>query len=513
MSLSKTKRWSTAGFIFIGVIVGIIFTSNIEWTPKGFATRNHDKPVLLGAQETASEAVLQLQNTGKAFTAISKEVLPTVVSVATSRMVKRTSQDSDPFGRMFRELLPKEFRSQQPENQRLQGLGSGVIVSKSGYIITNNHVIENADDIKVRLHDFRTFEAELVGTDPLTEIAIIKIDGENLPVARLGNSEEIEIGEWVLAFGNPLNLSSTVTAGIVSAKGRNINIIRDTNAEEGGGSYAIENFIQTDAAINPGNSGGPLVNLKAEVIGINTAIATRTGYYQGYGFAVPIDLAKKIMNDLIEKGYVTRAWLGIGMNAVTENVAERFGLDRPKGVRISQVMDDSPAEEAGLKTLDILLKVDGKGMNQSNEVQNYIALKNPEDIVVLTIWRDGKEKDIRVKLGHRDTGRESVEEPEEDEFTGLGLTVQTLTDEVRSQLRQEGYEDEDGVIVTAVEMYSPAFDAGIGRGDFIMRIEDNPIRSRADYRRALRKFDKGKVVIFHMKRRNTEYQAFVKLPK
>ena len=263
MSLSKTKRWSTAGFIFIGVIVGIIFTSNIEWTPKGFATRNHDKPVLLGAQETASEAVLQLQNTGKAFTAISKEVLPTVVSVATSRMVKRTSQDSDPFGRMFRELLPKEFRSQQPENQRLQGLGSGVIVSKSGYIITNNHVIENADDIKVRLHDFRTFEAELVGTDPLTEIAIIKIDGENLPVARLGNSEEIEIGEWVLAFGNPLNLSSTVTAGIVSAKGRNINIIRDTNAEEGGGSYAIENFIQTDAAINPVNSGGPLVNLKA----------------------------------------------------------------------------------------------------------------------------------------------------------------------------------------------------------------------------------------------------------
>ena len=513
MSLSKTKRWSAAGFIFIGVIAGIIFTSNIDWTPKGFATRNHDKPVLLGAQETTSEAVLQLQNTSKAFTAISKEVLPTVVSIATSRIVKRTSQDSDPFGRMFREFFGREFRSQEPETQRLQGLGSGVIVSKSGYIITNNHVIENADDIKVRLYDFRIFEAELVGTDPLTEIAVIKIDGENLPVARLGNSEEIEIGEWVLAFGNPLNLSSTVTAGIVSAKGRNINIIQDANRDEGGGSYAIENFIQTDAAINPGNSGGPLVNLKAEVVGINTAIATRTGYYQGYGFAVPIDLTKKIMNDLIDKGYVTRAWLGIGMNAVTENVAERFGLDRPKGVRVSQVMEDSPAEKAGLKTLDILLKVDGKEMNQSNEVQNYIALKNPGDVVILTVWRDGREKEIRVKLGQRDTGRESVDEPEADEFTDLGLTVQTLTDEIRSELSHDGYQDEDGVIVTAVEMYSPAFDAGIGRGDLIRRIEDDVIRSRADYRQALRKYDKGKVVIFHMKRRSTEYQAFVKLPK
>ncbi len=510
---SKTKRWSAAGLIFIGVVIGIIFTSNLDWTPKGFATRNMDTAVF-DESSAPSQDVLQLQNTGKAFTAVAKEILPTVVSVATSRIVQQSSSDNDLWGPIFRDFFGREFRNQQPETQRLQGLGSGVIVTSDGYILTNHHVIENADDIRVGLYDNRTFEAKLIGTDPLTEVAVIKVEATGLPAARLGKSDEMEIGEWVLAVGNPLGLSSTVTAGIVSAKGRAIGIIQDEDREETGGSYAIENFIQTDAAINRGNSGGALVNLKAEVIGINTAIATGTGFYAGYGFAIPINLARKIMKDLIDQGYVTRAWLGISMQEVTENVAERFGLDRPKGVRIVQVLEDSPADKAGLREMDIILKLDGKDVNHSNEIQNSVALKNPDETVTLTVWRDKKEMDIRVKLGQRETGREIARgTSESEEFADLGLQVQTLDRDIRSQLRHGDYNDVEGVIITNVERYSVAFDVGIAVGDVITQVEDDRIRSVSDYRRALRQYDKGQVVIFYLQRRSNEYQAFLKIPE
>jgi len=510
MRSSKTKIWSATGLVFIGVVVGIILASNFDWVPKGLASRN-DNPVILGAQGAPSEDVLKFQDTGKAFTAVSKEVLPTVVSISTSKIIKRSPREDDMWGPIFRDFFGRDFPSQLPQTQKLQGLGSGVIVSKDGYILTNNHVIENADDIKVTLYDNRHFEAEIVGTDPLTEVAVVKIKGEDLPVARLGDSEKLEVGEWVLAIGNPLQLSSTVTAGIVSAKGRAIGIIQDEDREQIGGSYAIENFIQTDAAINPGNSGGALVNLKAEVIGINTAIATRTGYYQGYGFAIPINLAKKIMNDLIKQGYVVRAWLGISMEPINEAMAERFGLDRPKGVLIRQILNDSPAQKAGLKTLDVLLKVDNKDISQSNEVQNIIALKNPGDIVTLTILRDGKQKEVQVKLGQRETGRETASKTADEDLPELGLEVQNLTDEIRSQL--DYYKNDEGVLVTNVDLYSAAYDARISKGDLIFRIEDQPVRSVSEYRKALHKFKKGQVVIFYLKQRSTEFQAFVKLPQ
>lgn len=507
MLSTKTKVLSTAGLVFIGVVVGIIFTSNFNWTSKGFASRS----VVLGTQEAPSETILKLQDTGKAFTAVAKEVLPTVVSISTSKIIKRSPRDEEFFGPLFREFFGREFRFRIPETQKLKGLGSGVLVNKDGYILTNNHVIKNADDIKVTLFDKRQFEAKLVSTDPLTEVAVIKIEGESLPVARLGDSDKLEVGEWVLAIGNPLELTSTVTAGIVSAKSRDIGIIRDEDMDQSGGSYAINNFIQTDAAINPGNSGGALVNLRGEVIGINTAIATRTGYYQGYGFAIPINLAKKIMTDLIEKGYVSRAWLGIAMKPVNEVVAQRYNMDRPRGVLIDQVMDGSPAEKAGLKPLDILLKVDGKDMSRPNEVQNAIALKNPSDVVKLKILRGGKEKEISVKLGQRDTGKETIGIKTEEDLPKLGLEVETLTDDLRS--RFEEYKNEEGVIVTDVQAYSIAHDARISKGDLITRIEDIPISSVSDYRKALRKFEKGQVVIFYLKRGSNKFHAFVKLPE
>jgi serine protease Do len=317
--------------------------------------------------------------------------------------------------------------------------------------------------------------------------------------------------------GNPLELNSTVTAGIVSAMGRNIHILADENADgsEAGrrGNYAIENFIQTDAAINPGNSGGALVNLRAEVIGINTAIATQTGGYMGYGFAIPINLAKKIMSDLIEKGYVTRAWLGIAMKDVDDAVAQRFGMAAPRGVYVEEVMGDSPAQKAGLKPLDVILKIDGREMNSSSEVQNFVALKKPGDTVKLEVLRGGKEMPLAVKLGQRETGRQAGRGTEEDEedMPKLGLTVQTLTAELKSQF--EEYKSDQGVLVTDVDPNGSAYDANLRKGDLITKIEDTPVLSTSDYKKAIRSFSAGKVVIFSVKRGENTFHAFVKLPK
>jgi serine protease Do len=508
----QRKIWSVAGFILIGVFVGVVLTANFEWTPRGFAAKR-GLPVL-GSQDNVPEALLQMQNTSKAFTIVSKEVLPTVVSVYTTKEVKNVRGGRvDNIPPMFRDFFGRDFQNPDPEPQR--GLGSGVIVSKDGYVLTNNHVVKDADDIQVQLYDKRKVEAKLIGADPLTDVAVIKIEGENFPVARLGDSDALEIGEWVLAVGNPLELSSTVTAGIVSAKGRNIHILDQADPESRNqkrGNWAIENFIQTDAAINPGNSGGALVNLHAEVIGINTAIATQTGGYMGYGFAIPINLARKIMSDLIEKGFVTRAWLGIAMREVDDVVAQRFGMSTPQGVYVENVMEDSPAGKAGLKSLDIILKIDGRVMNSSNELQNFIAMKKPGDTVALSLLRDGKPMNVSVKLGQRETGKPGEKElAAEEDVPKLGLTVQTLDRDLKSQI--DDYRDDQGALVTDVDPNSAAFDAGIRKGDLITKIEDSVIQTAADYKKAVKSFAKGKVVIFQVKRADNEFHAFVKLPK
>ncbi len=507
---NQQKLWSVAGFILIGVLVGVVLTANLGWTPRGFAAKSG--PPVLGSQDAPSDALLQLQNTSKAFTVVSKEVLPTVVSVYTTKVVK-ASRNREELPPMFREFFGRNFEMPRQEDQAMQGLGSGVIVSADGFILTNNHVIRDADEIKVRLNDRRTFEAKVIGADPLTDVAVIKVDGKNLPVARLGDADKLEIGEWVLAVGNPLNLNSTVTAGIISAMGRQINILRDQDEEASNrGSYAIENFIQTDAAINPGNSGGALVNLRAEVVGINTAIATQTGTYMGYGFAIPIGLARKVMADLIENGYVTRAWLGIAMRNVDDAAAERFGMKAPTGVIVEEIMDDSPARKAGVRPLDVILKIDGKEISSSNEVQGLIALKKPGETVNLAVLRDGRTITVPVKLGQRETGKSAGRTAEaEEDMPKLGLTVQTLGPEVKQQYAE--YKSDEGVIVTDVEAAGSAFDAGIRRGDLITTIEDKPVPTLAEYKKVVRSFENGKVVIFKVKSKDRSFHAFVKLPK
>jgi len=515
MKSNNSKWMPVTGFILIGVAIGIIFASNMNWPSKSIAAKSESpSPSVVVPESEPSEAVLRLQNTSQAFVEITKETLPAVVTITATKFVTRSRMTDNPFAPFFEEWFGRPRNQQNEKEEKIPqgGLGSGFIVSDKGYILTNNHVAGDADELVVELSDKRQFEAEIVGTDPYTDVAVIKIKGENLPVARLGNSEGIEIGEWVLAMGNPLGLNSTVTAGIVSALNRNIGILDERDSESGGG-YDIENFIQTDAAINRGNSGGPLVNLRGEVIGINTAIASGTGFYAGYGFAIPINLARKIMDDLIKQGYVTRAYLGIGMMNVTENEAEYYGLERVRGARIDQVVEDGPADQAGLKELDIILKVGDKEINEPSDVQSTIAMMAPGDEVNITVLRDKKEKVVKAKLGKRDTGKDEVRVADSDEDEGLpdlGIEVQNLTNEIRREV--DAYEEDEGVIVARVDRYSAGAEARIGRGDLITAIEDKPVKNTRDYRKALRDLEKGKVVLFRLKRGDNETVAFVKIP-
>ena len=289
--------------------------------------------------------------------------------------------------------FPFFFKREDGTPRNRQGGGSGVIISKDGYILTNNHVVENAVSVKITLFDKREMDAEVVGTDPLTDLAVVKVEAKDLPEAFLGDSDKVKVGSWVMAIGNPLNyLTSTVTAGIVSAIGRNINIIQD--------NYGIEDFIQTDAAINPGNSGGALVDLNGAVIGINSAIATNgfNASYIGYGFAIPINMAKSVAQDLIENGEVSRGYIGVSIKEVDAATAKALGLEKPMGIMIQNVVEDGAASKEDIVAGDVILKVDGREVNKPNELQSYIARKRAGNNVELLIFRDGDEIKRTVKL-------------------------------------------------------------------------------------------------------------------
>ncbi|MFO7891988.1 MAG: Do family serine endopeptidase [bacterium] len=513
MLTKKTKFFTITVFVFLGIIIGVLLTSNLDLTPEGFATDVEQESNSSKSHFTSlTDTDVQIPAYSNDFSVIAKKILPTVVSIATTKIVKQSGSD-DFWGPILKDFFGRDYQFRDPGPQELQGLGSGILINSEGYILTNHHVINNADDITVTLYDNRSFEAEIIGSDPLTEVAVVRINGADLPHAPLGNSDLVEIGNWVIAIGNPLELTSTVTAGIVSAKGRDINIIRDETDDETGGSYAIENFIQTDAAINKGNSGGALVNMKGEVIGINTAIASGTGYYAGYGFAIPINLAKRIVTDLIEQGHVIRPYVGISMRPVNEAVAQRYNLNRISGVYIEQVLDDTPAEKGGLKELDLILKLDDKEIDQGNQVQNYIAMQKPGDVVTFTILRESsagklKKIGIEVTLGTKDLEKSHSENENQDTITDLGLEVHNLTDEIRNRIDE--YKYEEGVIVMNVTPSSPADKANIQRLSLINRIEDIEITSVSDFRKALKNIDKD-VVIFYLKYRDRKYHAFVRI--
>lgn len=438
-----------------------------------------------------------------AFTEVAKAVVPTVVSINSIIMIRTSEIWKDKFNeKELREFFgEKYFNLPLPREFRQRGSGSGIIVSKMGHILTNMHVIDKAEVIQVILADNRTYQATLVGADPLTELAIIKIDSENLPVAELGDSDSLEIGEWVLAIGNPLELRSTVTAGIISAIGRDINIIAD--------NYGVENFIQTDATINPGNSGGALVNLHGEIIGISTAIATQSGYNQGYGFAIPINLAKEIMKHLIENGYVVRSYLGVSMLDVNEKIGKALGLKYPSGVFIDNVIQDGPADVAGLQEKDVLIKIDNQFVYKGNIVQSLIAQKKPGDQMNLTVIRKNRLLKIPVVLGERrDASSRPPEQMQDVKFTNLGLMVDNFSRQLAEELELKIGE---GVLVIEVQQFSPAYDAGIRVNDVILEIDDRLITSDFAFLNVLSQLQKGKIYIFKMKRADNIFHCFVEV--
>jgi serine protease Do len=459
---------------------------------------------ILTAEE--QQAIAQVKSLNTAFKAIAREVTPSVVTI---NVIPKADENEPRRRRMTPWGFP--MPEQGPERE---STGSGIIMTKTGYILTNHHVAGKADKLTVRLSDNREFDAELVGSDSQTDIAVIKVDAPDLKPAQIGRSDNVQIGEWVLAVGAPLNLESTVTSGIVSAKGRRIDILRDASG------LSIENFIQTDAAVNPGNSGGALVNLNGKVIGVNTAIASTggSGGFVGYSFAVPIDLAKKVMDDLIEHGEVKRGILGVLLNEVTAGKAEAFGLDRPKGVLIGEVYSETAAEKAGLKKNDIILSVDGQMVNRTNQLQSVIGRKRPGDTVKLGVFRRGKNltlsATLRDNLSEEMKERASLQRPESREkVSEIGVTVKDITPELS---REAGLpKDIKGVLITKVSRQARR--AGFVQGDVIQSILQHPleleIESVEEFENALERLEKGRYAVFYVENDGRRRPVEMRIPQ
>jgi serine protease Do len=452
--------------------------------------------------QSHAEAAKELSS---AFSDAAKEAMPAVVSIKVEKTIEASPMETpfgynDPFGLFGDDFLRKFFGDRMPQQQTPrkyyeQGLGSGFIISKDGYILTNNHVVGNVDKITVVLKDGRKFDnAKLIGTDPATEVALIKIPGEDFPVLPMGNSDKIEIGDWVIAIGNPFGLTETVTVGVISAVGRS-NV----------GIAAYEDFIQTDAAINPGNSGGPLINLDGQAIGINTAIYSEGGGYMGIGFAIPINMARTIEEQLKEYGKVTRGYLGIYGQDVTPEMATLLGLKSSQGVIVASIEKGSPADRAGLKSQDVLLEMDGKKIESYDSFRNEVAMLKPGTRVTLLISRDGKTSDVTVTLGERPTQVAQATKPSEQPQSqqALGIQVQNLTKDLADRF---GYTMGEGVIVTRVVQGSPAAQAGIQPGDLIQRVDRQSVNSVDEFERAVTRAKGNKILMLI---RRGQYSQFV----
>jgi len=409
-----------------------------------------------------SEGLKYAEALSKVYENVAKKVTPAVVFINVEQTLETSGEVESPFDLFeddfFKRFFPRrQWHRRIPRKYKRRGQGSGFIISADGYILTNNHVVADADKIKVKLTDGREFAAKRIGTDPGSDVALIKIDAKKLPFLKLGDSDRISVGQPVAAVGNPLGLTSTFTTGVISAKGRNAV-----------GLLEFEDFIQTDAAINRGNSGGPLVNLRGEVIGINSAIVSQTGGFMGIGFAIPINIAKKVRDQLIATGKVVRAWLGVYIDNVTPEMAEKFNLDEPEGVIIAGVLPGSPAEKAKLKPNDIILKLDGKRVRSVGSLRNRIAWRKPGSKVVLEILRDSKKRKITVTLTKRPDDLSVAQAGgTEQPLKKYGITVQNLTPELAESL---GYKVGQGVLITDVEVGSIAQEKGLRRDMLILEV-------------------------------------------
>ena len=447
-------------------------------------------PALTQAQTPGTAAARELSN---AFRGVARQVVPAVVFITIEKNVETRSPFSfnnpfdwfgeDFFERFFQRRAP-EGQRQPPHSFRQQGAGSGFIISPDGLILTNHHVVGDADRVIVKLTDGREFTAKTIGTDPPSDIAVIKIEGKNFPVLPLGNSDTMEVGDWVIAAGNPFGLTHTITVGVISAKGRSRLGITD-----------FEDFIQTDAAINPGNSGGPLINLQGEAIGVNTAIASRSGGYMGIGFAIPINMAKAVEQQLVTKGKVVRGYMGVRIQDLTHALAQSLHINTTDGVLLADVSKGSPAARAGLKRGDVMVSFNGQPVHDPGQLRNIVAMTAPGTKVPVQILRDNKKRDLTIELGElpKEQTARTGEEPEPQAAPArLGFSVQNLTPELAKQL---GYDGTDGVVVTQVEPGSKAYEAGIRRGMVIREVNHQEVSNTQEFRQAVSMAEQDRQVL------------------
>ena len=441
-----------------------------------------------------ADEIENLRQTSKALSSVAKNAVPAVVFIKVEKTTEvgsvmrpgRPFENNDPFGYFGDEFFDRFFKHRlpsQPRERKQIGQGSGFIIDTDGYILTNNHVVGNADEINVKLSDGRELKAKIIGSDEKSDVAVIKVDANNLPTIPLGDSDNLEIGELVIAIGNPFGLTESLTLGIVSAKGRSTVGIAE-----------YEDFIQTDAAINPGNSGGPLINLEGKVVGINTAIFSQSGGNMGIGFAIPINMARNIKDQLVLQGKVTRGQLGVMIGELTKDLAEYFDIDSSKGVVVNDVLKDSPAEKAGIERGDIILEINGRKVENVGQLRNTVAMVSPGTQVRLLINRNGTKKTLNVKIGELSDTTAQADTSKLSEK--LGMTLQEMTEDLS---RFFGDTPERGVVVTKVVPGSSAQKAGIRPGNIILSVNQKTVRTLQDVNEALRESIETKKVLLLIK--------------
>jgi serine protease Do len=464
-------------------------------------------PICLAEPDKKAD-IETLRNTGEVFADIAAKVSPAVVFVGVEQeYTQQNMRYFDPFeefqnDEFFQRFFGPQFRQRQQQQQQQQqqprerkqirrGQGSGFIITSDGYILTNNHVVKDANKITIKFSDDKELPAKVIGTDPETDVAVIKVDANNLPTVVLGDSDKLKVGQWVLAIGNPFGLSHTVTAGIVSAKGR---------SRMGLAEY--EDFIQTDAAINFGNSGGPLIDIDGKVIGINSAIFSQSGNYSGIGFAIPINMAKYVYEQIVSGGKVTRGYIGVYGEDVSPEMAEMLGAKGYKGVVVDNIVKDSPAEKAQLHKGDIIIKKDGKTIDSWDNFRNEVAKIPPGKKIIVTVVRDGNEKEVEIELAPRESKTASADVQDES-AQKLGITVQNLTPELAQQF---GYKDEQsGVIVTGVEAGSPLADSGVAVGALIIEVNRQKVKDADNFWELVKKAENS--ILLYV--RQGEYARYI----
>ncbi len=491
----KVRHWVATVVVLVALAGGALLSQGYKnWT-------GHTVFGAPGAPIAITQNALpvSLGNFANGFSAVLKPALPAVVNISSSKVVKpgRNQQSSIFNDPMFRQFFGDQFGQGQVHPMREQSLGSGVIVTSDGTILTNNHVIEGATDIKVFLSDKREFQAKVIGTDPKTDVAVLKIDATRLPTLPLGDSNQLQVGDLIFAIGDPFGVGETATMGIVSATGRG-----------GFGIENYENFIQTDAAINPGNSGGAMIDIHGNLVGINTAILSHGGNggeggNEGVGFAIPVSMAKPVMDQILTHGKVVRGYLGIHIQEVTPELARAFGLKQGGGVLVGDVAPNTPAAGAGLKKGDVILELNGEPVNAPNQLQVQIAQFAPGTNVKLQIWRNGGTQDVSLKLAELD---EHDDKQVSGETTGAaldGIQVQDLTSDIAQQLSLPT--GTRGVVVSSVDPSSPAAASGLSQGDVIQEVNHKPITNTSDYQQAMAGANKQPVLLLLNNRGVTRY--------